>query len=163
MTTPWLEEYKRLWLANKMKKFAAFYQTCDNPLDYLRIPKHKTANGLTQLIIKFLTFKGHYANRISTQGQARVEKHRVRTTFNGEGIMADRVTWTPGTTKRGTPDVSAIINGRAVWIEVKIGTDKMSAAQLAQQEHIVDAGGLYYIARTMEGFYNWYNSTFNIH
>jgi hypothetical protein len=156
----WREEYKALWLKDKMKHYAAFYQEAANPLDYIKWPNERTANGLTRLIVKFLTLKGHYANRISTQGQARVHKAPKYNLQSGQIVYNESIRWTKGSTKRGTPDISAIIQGKAVWIEVKIGKDQMSEQQLQQQQDIQDAGGIYYIARNMQEFYVWYNRRF---
>lgn len=128
---------QRLYEANKTK-----YPNV--PVTGLVKPRHsdKTANGLTKAIIAFFEVQGHYANRIQTQGQFRAGK------------------WTRGTTKRGTPDVSAIVNGRALAIEVKHGKDRLSDAQKQQAEKIQSAGGVWYCARTFEGFTQWFNETF---
>ncbi|ANH80086.1 hypothetical protein A8C56_02985 [Niabella ginsenosidivorans] len=72
----------------------------------------RTANGLTNCIMDFLKYHGHYANRINTTGQMRK--------ING------KMTWTKGSTRKGTADIDAIINGTPVKIEVKIGRDRMS-------------------------------------
>lgn len=124
-------------------------------------PKVSTANGLTMAIIRFLTWKGHYANRIGTQGQARVQKIPRFNIHSKQMQYFDKVSWTKGNTKRGTPDITAIIGGKAVWIEVKSGQDRMSIAQKEQQASIEMAGGIYYIAQTMEDFYGWYKDTFD--
>lgn len=65
-------------------------------------------------------------------------------------------TWTKGSTNRGTPDIDAIINGRPVKIEVKVGKDVIRQDQRQEQMKIEFAGGLYYIARTMLEFLEWY-------
>jgi|SRR5580692_1743469 hypothetical protein len=132
----WREEYKRLYKEHITRKYPSF------PPIEPKIPTDRTANGLTQLIIKFLAWKGHYANRISTQGQARADGGRIK--------------WTTSHTKRGTPDITAIISGRSVWIEVKVGKDHLSDAQVKQQSDIQEAGGIYYVARDMQSFYQWY-------
>ena len=156
----WKREYRVLWLADKKHRYPLFFRDAHDPMVYLKWPKEKTANGLTRLIVKFLTFKGHYANRISTQGQARIINQPGYNPFSGKIQETKQDRWTKGTTKKGTPDISTIIHGKAVWIEVKIGADRMSDAQYKQKAEIEAAGGVYYIAKTMAEFYDWYKDKF---
>lgn len=155
----WKQEYKRLYVADFARKYPIAYK--DNGPPEMNWPKVSTANGLTLAIIKFLTWKGHYANRIGTQGQARVQKIPRFNIHSQQMHYFEKVKWTKGNTKRGTPDVTAIIYGKAVWIEVKIGKDRMSDEQVEQQGEIETAGGLYYIAREMQGFVDWYHEIIN--
>lgn len=156
----WKTEYRELYLKRMKEHAPTFFNDCDDPSVYLKWPVEKKANGLTQLILNFLTWKGHHANRINTQGQVRV--HKVpRFNLHTQTIQhTDQVRYTKSMTKRGTPDISAIIKGRAVMIEVKVGRDKLSEAQLKQGEEIVGAGGMYFVARDMQSFYNWYYQNF---
>jgi hypothetical protein len=121
-----------------------------------KIGRETTANGLTQLILKWLKYAGHYANRISTQGQARVQKI-PRFDIHSEKLRYhEKTSWTKGHTMKGTPDITGIIYGKAVWIEVKVGKDRMSYAQLEQKGSIEGSGGLYFIAHDMQSFVDWY-------
>lgn len=157
---PWKEEYRRLWLQHHNKKFPEFFRGAADPYVYLRWPNEKKANGLTKLICTFLTWKGHHSNRINTQGQARVQKVPRYNIFTESIQTFDKVTYTKSMTKRGTPDISAIINGRAVMIEIKVGRDRLSEDQLKQMSEIEAAGGIYFVARDMPSFYEWYYKTF---
>ncbi len=67
-----------------------------------------------------------------------------------------RMVWTNGTTRRGTADIMAIYKGRSIAIEIKIGKDKLSEHQLREKQRIEDAGGLYFVARDMPGFIDWW-------
>jgi hypothetical protein len=100
-----------------------------------------TANGLTKSIIQWLELNGHYAVRINTQGR----------------YLHKPGKWIPGTTRRGTADIHAVINGRHVSIEVKVGRDKMSEAQHNTKAAIEQAGGTYFIAKDFDSFMTWYN------
>lgn len=121
---------------------------------YPNVPEHclprlkvkPGANGLTQSIVKFLNLKGHFASRTSSAGRY---------------LVASK-TWIPSTTKKGYPDITGIINGRSIHIEVKYGRDKMSPAQKAVQASIEAAGGFYFVARTFDEFEQWYYQTFDI-
>lgn len=125
-------------LNNKKKKYPSVPE--------FAFPKLKVklnANGLTQAIIKYLTLKGHFATRTSSAGRYLVKDKR----------------WIPGTTRKGYPDIQATVNGRSLHIEVKIGKDKMSEAQLKVKQEIESAGGLYFIAKDFDSFERYYNET----
>lgn len=102
----------------------------------------KTANGLTKCIIDFLKYSGHYANRISSTGMMRK--------INGQ------MKWTKGNTNKGTADIDAIVNGKPIKIEVKIGRDRMSDAQHKEQARIEAAGGMYIVVKNMQDFITYY-------
>ncbi|MGE0588925.1 MAG: VRR-NUC domain-containing protein [Cyclobacteriaceae bacterium] len=118
---------------------------------YPNIPEHclpklkvkQSANGLTQAIIKFLTLHGHFATRTSSAGRYLVKEKK----------------WIPSTTRKGYPDITAIMNGRTLAIEVKIGKDKMSQAQQCVKEEIEASGGIYFIAKSFDEFERFYNDT----
>jgi len=64
----------------------------------------------------------------------------------------------PSSGTKGTSDIKAIIQGRMVAIEVKIGKDRQSEAQKSYQSMVEKAGGLYWIVKSFEDFYEKYNS-----
>lgn len=105
-----------------------------------------TANGLTNAIIDFIIFSGGDANRINTQGQFRKIKGEMK--------------WTHGGTRRGTADIHAIFQGRHISIEIKIARDVQSDAQKAECERVTRAGGLYFVARSMNSFLEWWDEQF---
>ena len=115
-----------------------------------------TANGLTNCIIDYINYSGiGHATRINTQGQVRKE----RVDYFG-GFHKDLVRFTPSTTAKGTFDITATVTGRSVKVEVKIGKDIMSKAQLQQQEKEESAGALCFIARNMQSFVDWFKDNF---
>ena len=97
-------------------------------------PPVSKANGLTQWIVNFTDWSGYHANRISSAGRM----------VGGKFIR--------GTTKKGTADISCIINGRAIMIEVKVGNDRASPEQLQQQVKVRNAGGAYEFVRTPQDY-----------
>lgn len=62
----------------------------------------------------------------------------------------------PGTNK-GHADVCSIIGGVFCAIEVKM-KDKQSTAQKQYQKQVEDSNGRYFIARTFEDFFSWYQN-----
>ncbi len=112
----------------------------------------KTANGLTQMVIRYIKFIGGQAERISTTGRP-IDGTKVFQDAIGRTRMIGSVTWIPGSGTKGSADISATIAGRSVKIEVKM-KDKQSEYQKAYQESIERAGGIYLIATSFEQITN---------
>ena len=131
------------------------------PPDYLHINplNDNTANGLTRCIISFVRLMGGQAERISITGRA-IDRTKTFTDVTGRTRTIGTMTWIKGNTTKGSADISATIKGQSVKIEVKIGSDRQSAAQMDYQKSIEDAGGLYVIAKDFSSFEHWYNETF---
>lgn len=157
----WKAELKAMKLAYIKKTAPGFYAASGGDTMKLKPWNDKTTNGLTAAIIDWLTYSGHYANRVNTQGQARIKKIPRYSIFSGQIEYTDKVEYTKSMTAKGTPDIDAIINGMAVKIEVKAGKDKIRDEQVRQGNKIIAAGGLYFIARDMDQFVRWYRKTFN--
>jgi len=104
-----------------------------------KMPDTGTANGLTQFIIEYLTWQGCRATRISSAGRQ----------VNGIFI--------PGSTRKGSADISSTIKGKSVMFEIKIGSDKPSPAQLKEQALERKAGGEYLFIKTVEEFFIQYD------
>lgn len=105
-----------------------------------------TANGLTKCIIDWITYDGGFASRVNTTGMMRKIGGQMR--------------WTKGSSVKGLADIMATINGRAVHIEVKIGRDRMSDDQKKVKAKVEASGGLYFIAKDMYSFLDWYDEQF---
>lgn len=111
----------------------------------------KTANGLTRCIVDFIRANGGQAERINTTGIPIIRQLPSGRT---------ETTWRKGNTTKGSADISAIIGGRSVKIEVKIGHDRQSDAQRRYQQAVTSAGGYYFIAKNFDDFVEWYNNNF---
>lgn len=109
------------------------------------IPRTTTANGLTLFITKYITYLGFRATRINVSGRL---VDTVTTTEHGNKFRDKK--YIKSSTRKGTADISATINGRSVMIEVKIGSDRPSPAQLQEQQRERAAGGVYEFIRTPE-------------
>lgn len=151
----WKAELKELKHAHLKKTAPGFYEASGGREMKVKNYSDKDANKLTASIIDYINFKGGYANRINTQGQARKEK--IPLAF---GRHMDKITFTPSTTNKGTADIKAVVNGRALDIEVKIGKDTLSENQKRERARITQAGGLYFVARNMQSFVDFYKRNF---
>lgn len=118
--------------------------------------KDNNANALTKSIIKYLQLRGYQAERISSSGRV-VGSTGTRKSAAGYSYRVGSVKYIPGTSTNGTADISAIVEGLSVKIEVKYGKDRQSEAQKQYEKAVKTAGGLYYIAKDFQSFYIWCN------
>jgi hypothetical protein len=131
----------------------------NNPYPVGETFEDKTANGLTRSIIAYLRLQGHTAERIANQGRC-IDRTQTFTDTTGRSRTIGSVEWVKGTGQNGSSDIHCCINGRAVYIEVKINSDRQSQAQKNYQKQVETAFGTYYIARSFESFLTWYNQLF---
>ena len=125
--------------------------------DYVVKTKYsdKTANGLTKAIIAWINLNGYQAERISTTGRY-VDNSKIVTDVLGNRKKIGSGKYIKGTGTNGSADISATIKGKSIKIEVKIGKDKQSEAQIKYQQMIEKAGGIYFIAKNFDDFFNFY-------
>jgi len=125
-----------------------------------RLYRDDTANSLTKAIIDFLRLSGHQAERINNTGRY-LDGSKVVTDVLDRQMKIGSGKWIPGSGQKGTADVSAVIRGWSVKIEVKM-RDRQSPDQKAYQEAIKQAGGIYLIVNNFEVFMDAYNQINNI-
>lgn len=114
-----------------------------------------TANGLTRCIKDFLLFSGHQCERIAVAGRY-IDRSRIVRDCLGFQKRIGSGTWIRSSGQVGSADLSAVINGRAVKIEIKMN-DRQSEAQKKYQEQIEKAGGLYWLVRSFQEFKSLYD------
>lgn len=102
------------------------------------------SNSLTKAIIDFIHLKQGAAFRVNTTGIYDEELQQ----------------WKKTGMEPGFSDIQACCQGRALYVEVKIGKDKQSKEQKAFQIKVEKAGGLYYIAKEILFFVSWFNVKF---
>ena len=120
----------------------------------------KTANGLTRMVMDWIKFNKGQSERINVTG--RFINAKIITDVVGFKRQIGNDKWIKGSGTKGSADISATIKGKSIKIEVKIGRDKMSEDQVKYQEAIEKAGGIYYIAKDFDSFYEWYNKMFAV-
>ena len=121
-----------------------------------RLYRDDTANGLTKCVIEFLNLSGCFAERINTTGRF-IDRSQTYTDVMGKVRTIGTGQWLPTSGARGSADISAVINGRAVKIEVKM-KDQQSEDQKRYQERTEAAGGIYIIVRSFAEVMEWYNA-----
>ncbi len=95
-----------------------------------------SANALTKIIMEWLRVHGAMGARVNTGG-----------TWDNSRKMYIR----SGSTK-GAADISAIVKGRAVEIEVKYGKDKLRPDQIIYKQNTEAAGGVYLVVKNFDSF-----------
>ena len=151
MTT--IDQLKTLHLQSNKLKYPSLP-------DFARVtPKYtdKTANGLTKCIIDWIELNGYQAERISTMAR-RIDQRVTYTDSVGFRRTIGSESWVAPSSAPGTADISATIKGRSVKIEVKIGKDRQSPAQVAYQQKVEQSGGIYFIAKDFTTFMDFYVS-----
>lgn len=102
----------------------------------------KTANDLTRAIVRLFQVHGHFATRLQSTG-----------TFRDDLKM-----YVPSQQRKGLPDVFAVVGGRAVFVEIKAGKDRLSDDQKKAISLLTMAGAAVYVATTFQDFYDWFLS-----
>ncbi len=129
-----LEQLFRLRMEHHRKRTPAavatgYFNNC------YKVKRPQSAAQMEGLIREFITLSGYHCQKVTTMGVKRGDK------------------WTRGTATRGAADLMAIVNGRAIQIEVKFSKgDRQSDEQAKFEASVKRAGGEYYIVRTLEQF-----------
>ena len=132
--------------------------------DYARVsPKYtdKTANGLTKCIIDWCLLTGNFAERTSNEGRV-IDGRKTYKDAIGQTKTIGTIKRIPSSGTKGTSDIKAIIGGKMVAVEVKIGKDRQSEVQKEYQMKVEQAGGLYWIVTNFEDFMFKYRFEFGI-
>lgn len=115
----------------------------DIPPSYLGPRKYRDdrANDLTKCIVDYIKYCGGFATRLNSTGMYR----------------ADLKKFVPNTQRKGIPDIQAVFKGTPLYIEVKIGRDRLSPHQKKIQDEVTGSGGVFFIARNFTEFKKWFD------
>lgn len=132
------EAVKELELLYHEAKKTKYKNVPENYLVFTKFRDDKT-NDLTKCVIAYTRLKDHFIERVSSTGRF----------INGK--------WIKGTGTNGTADLSAVIDGKSVKIEIKCRAtkDRQSEAQKNYQKQIEKAGGIYLIVRDFTEYKKW--------
>ena len=95
-----------------------------------------SANGLTKCVVAWLELHGHFAGRVNTTG---IYNQKL-----GKYIHSG--------SRKGMADITAVINGLHVSIEVKHNKDRIRPEQMKVKHEIEQSGGVYIIVSTFDDF-----------
>ena len=85
-----------------------------------------------------------------------IDKTQRVTDILGRERTIGSMQYIKGTTTNGTADISSIIKGKSVKIEIKIGKDIQSQAQKQYQKAVEQAGGIYLTTKSFDEFIEQY-------
>ena len=148
-----IEKLKELKLLALKKKYPM------NPSLECIVPKYKDkkANDLTKCIKDYIILKDGQAERISSSGRY-IDQSKIITDVLGNKRKIGSGKWIKPNSTNGTADISAIYKGKTLKIEVKIGQDSQSDAQIEYQKSVESAGGFYFIAKNFQSFFEWFET-----
>ncbi|GAB2554285.1 VRR-NUC domain-containing protein [Spirosoma areae] len=107
-------------------------------------PKTESANALTRRIVEHIRKQGHFATRLSSTGTFR----------------ADLKKFVPSQQRTGLPDIMAVVESRACFVEVKVGRDTLSQDQKKAIAELQKAGACVFVARDFDSFTAWFTAEF---
>lgn len=146
-----LDILKQLKQAEQREKYPNVPDFAMKPVKY----EDNTANGLTRCILDFLILSGHFCERTGNEGRV-IDQRKTYTDVIGRQKTIGTVKRIKSSGTKGTSDLKAIINGRMIAIEVKIGSDRQSEHQKEYQRKVEASGGIYWIAKSFDQFYKLY-------
>jgi len=135
-----IQELERLHFERKKEKRPYL------PCHAKTVLRDDTANGLTKCIVAWLELHGFFAGRVNVTGIYDSKLKRYR--HSGS--------------RRGMADVTAVIGGKHVSIEVKHGSDRVRPEQLKVKQEIERAGGAYIVVSSFDDFLKQINNIINI-
>ena len=141
-----IQRLKQLWIEDMKRKHPLLTEGQIGELSINGTP----ANKLTKQIILYITLIGGRAERVRSEGRYLVGK--TYTNVLGQK-MSTNGSYIPSTSRKGTADISALCQGKSFAIEIKIGKDRMSDAQINYKIATERSGGYYLLARDFETFY----------
>lgn len=122
-------------------------------------PNQLKAHQAGRIVQKQTNRPKETANRITANiiRAVNMQPKCVAYRINNVGVWdAEKQIHRKGNTQKGIADVAAIIRGRAAWIEVKAGRDKLSREQMIFGQEVTSAGGLYFVAYSTDEFLTWF-------
>lgn len=118
------------------------------------IPNTATGNGLTEFILKYLNWSGHFANRTGNEGRVII----------GEDGKPKRI---PSSSIDGMQDIDCNLEhpkhpfGIPWKIEVKTKNDTHKKHQKEFGEKVKKTGAVYSVVRSVEDFFSQYDRLIN--
>ena len=127
------------------------------------------SNGLTTFIINFLNWSGSHGERTNNMGIPTVKKIPKMNIFSGKVEYRDGgMEWKKGNGKKGSSDVKGHVKTPKhkfpipVYIEVKIGKDKMSDEQFKYKDIVTKTGALYCVVKNPEDWFKFYDKVVDL-
>lgn len=142
----WKADLKRMKLDSIKAKAPGFFEVSGGYDMKVKPYSDSTANGLINAIIDFINFSGGNASLFKTK----MEERKIK----GKSI------WMHASTRKEKADIQATFNGQDISIKVRIGNDHQSERLRTNTNDIQNGGGLYFVAKSMQPFLDWWQAVF---
>lgn len=117
--------------------------------------KDTDEKSLEDCILYYAQLEGFQAERIKVKAN-RIDKRKTFVDSVGRTRTIGNVTWAKSSMQAGSADMSLTILGKSVKAEIKCGGDTQKKNQKIYQAQIEAAGGVYWIIRSFQDFYDKY-------
>lgn len=163
----WKHRYQQAHEHNFKKKYHEAY--ADGHYAAPKLPVYKKSNGLTTLCCNYAKWLGHHLERTNNLGIPTRKKIPKFNIMSGKLEHLDGgIEWRKGTGTKGTSDIKGHIFSPKhkfpipVYIEIKIGRDKMSEEQKEYERKVTASGALYCIVKTPEDFFSFWDHVMGV-
>lgn len=128
------------------------------PAKFIPVPQYRdnTAANLTRCVVDYINLLGFQAERVNCTGRM-LDNTKTIEDVTGRSRTFGTKKWIPTTGTPGTSDVHAVVNGKALKLEIKAGKDRQSDAQREYEQQVTKAGGVYYLVKNFPDFFHWLN------
>jgi hypothetical protein len=159
----WTQRYKQTYCEYTEAKAPGFFKMSGGYGMKVTYPKVTSANGLRKAIINFMIWNGHHLEATNTMGRP-IDKRETYTDIIGRTRVIGSLEWQKGSGTVGSSDAKGHLNikGRdyaiPLYVEIKWNKDTQSDPQKDYEQIINNTGGIYVIAKTIEGYFFWYDN-----
>lgn len=138
----WKTMLKQLKLEHIRRTAPAFFQASGSYSMQVKPYSDRTNIGLTRCITDYLRYSGyHLVDRKSNRRQS--------------------FKWRKSPSQSNPEEIEAVIHGRALRIQIRIGDEPVSGQQLREKLKAESTGGLFYVARDFQSFLHWFETVFS--
>jgi len=162
----WTDTYRQSHHRWQQRTAPGFFAASGGESQKIKYPKVTSSNGLRRAIINFMIWEGHHLEATNTMGRP-IDKRVIITDCLGNKRQIGSLEWQKGSGAVGSSDAKGHINikGRdyaiPLYVEIKWNKDKQSGEQIGYENIINKTGGIYIVAKTIEGFFEWYEKFIN--
>lgn len=161
MEVNWTNIYRDAHHTWQKEKAPGFFIASGGESQKVTFPQVTKSNGLRRAIINFMVWSGHHLEATNTMGRP-IDKRVTVTDVLGRQRMIGSIEWQKGSGQVGSSDAKGHLNikGRdfaiPLYIEIKVKKDTQSDEQIGYENIINNTGGIYIVAKTIQGFFEWY-------
>lgn len=162
LTQDWWHRYERAYYSHIERTCPAVVK--DGHYCTPNKPKPHTSGGLRSMMKEYLYWTGHMAEAVNTMGKPVKKMIPKYSLALGKVVMIEGgIDWHKSGVTKGSADLPAQVKNPRypfaipVKWEIKIGKDTQSKNQEKYEARVTTAGGLYFIVKTPEQFFDQFD------